>query len=298
MGKPESKKTPQRHLNIRRAIIVVATVEWVQILLVLTLALMYFTGNTVPTTVLLLLLICFILAENFTMMRRGLQFLHAEREMAEVEATLESATDLNRKLRTQRHDFMNHLQVVYGLMELGDYKEACSYIERVYKNIQTVSKLMRTDNAAVNALLAAKAEAAQARGVEVEYDIRSRATGLAMEPWELCGVMGNIIDNAFDALEGTEHAKIRIQLWEELGGFNFAVENNGPQIPDNIAEQIFNPGFSTKGDKGQGLGLHIVRETLENCGGAIAVCQSGEWTRFTGSIPKTNEIRGQNECVN
>ncbi len=298
MAKPVKKSKTPRHLNIRRAIIVVAAAEWMQILLVFALALMFFTKNTVPATVLLVLLIVFILVENFTMMNRALHFFNAEREMAEVEATLESATELNRKLRTQRHDFMNHLQVVYGLMELGDYKEACAYIDRVYKDIRNISKLMRTDNAAVNALLAAKAEAAQARGVAMEYDIRSRATGLAMEPWELCGVLGNIIDNAFDALEGTANAKIRILLWEELGGFNFAVENNGPQIPDNILEQIFDPGFTTKGEKGQGLGLHIVRETLENRGGAIAVCLNGEWTRFTGSIPKTNETRGLNECAN
>lgn len=296
MRKTEKKNITPRHLNIRRAIIVTATAEWVQIILVLALALMFFTGNTVPAAVLLVLLIAFIFVENITVMRRALQFLNAEREMAEVEATLESATELNRKLRTQRHDFMNHLQVVYGLMELGDYTEACEYIERVYKDIQNVSRLMRTDNAAVNALLAAKAEAAQDRGVTVEYDIRSRATALAMEPWEFCGVLGNIIDNAFDALEDTPSGKIRILLWEELGGFNFAVENNGPPIPDGIAESIFEPGFTTKGERGQGLGLHIVRETLEGCGGAIAVCQNGEWTRFTGSIPKTTETRRLDEC--
>jgi sensor histidine kinase regulating citrate/malate metabolism len=267
-----------------------------QTILTLALALMYFTGNDVPAAVLLALLIVFVLAGNYVLMRRALGILNAEREMAEVEETLESATELNRKLRSQRHDFMNHLQVVYGLMELGDYTEACGYIERIYKDIQNVSKLMRTDNAAVNALLSAKAEAAEARSVAIEYDIRSRATGLAMEPWEFCGVLGNIIDNAFDALEGSKNGRIRILLWEELGGFNFAVENNGPPIPDGIAGQIFEPEFTTKGEKGQGLGLHIVHETLARSGGAIAVSQIGEWSRFTGHIPKTNETRRLGEC--
>lgn len=291
MVKAVKKHGAQPRLNIRKAVIVIATAGWVQTIMALALALMYFTGNTVPTAVLLILLIVFIFAENYLLMRRSLGILNAEREMAEVEETLESETVLNRKLRSQRHDFMNHLQVVYGLMELGDYTEACEYIEKVYKDIQNVSKLMRTDNAAVNALLAAKAEAAEDRRVVVEYDIRSRVTDLAMEPWEFCGVLGNIIDNELDAMEGMQGGKLRILLWEELGGFNFAVENNGPPIPEGIAEQIFEPGFTTKGEHGQGLGLHIVRETLQNHGGGIAVCQIGEWTRFTGYIPKTTEAR-------
>lgn len=277
----------QPRLNIRKAVIIIATAGWVQIIMVLALALMFVTGNTVPTAVLLVLLGLFILATNYILMRRSLSILNAERDMADVEATLESATELNHKLRSQRHDFMNHLQVVYGLMELGDYTEACEYIDRIYKDIQNVSRLMRTDNAAINALLSAKCEEAEQRKVAVEFDIRSRATGLAMEPWELCGILGNIIDNALDALEGRAGAKIRILLWEELGGFNFAVENNGPPIPEGIAEQIFEPGFTTKGERGQGLGLHIVRDTLEEHGGSVAVCQVGEWTRFAGYLPKT-----------
>ncbi len=257
-----------------------------QIIMLLALSLMFVTGNTVPTAVLLVLLGLFMLAGNYILMKRSLAILNAEREMQEVEATLESATELNRKLRSQRHDFMNHLQVVYGLMELGDYTEACEYIQRVYKDIQNVSRVMKTDNAAINALLAAKEEEAEQRKVAVEYDIRSRATGLSMEPWEICGILGNIIDNALDALEDRENGKIRILLWEELGGFNFAVENNGPEIPDGFAGQIFEPGFSTKGERGQGLGLHIVRQTLEEHGGGVAVCQIGEWTRFVGYLPK------------
>lgn len=284
-GVVKGRVVPAR-LNIRKAVIVIATAGWVQIIMLLALSLMFVTGNTVPTAVLLVLLGLFMLAGNYILMKRSLAILNAEREMQEVEATLESATELNRKLRSQRHDFMNHLQVVYGLMELGDYTEACEYIQRVYKDIQNVSRLMKTDNAAINALLAAKEEEAEQRRVAVEYDIRSRATGLSIEPWELCGILGNIIDNALDALEGRDNGKIRILLWEELGGFNFAVENNGPEIPEGLAGQIFEPGFSTKGERGQGLGLHIVRQTLEEHGGSVAAYQVGEWTRFAGYLPK------------
>ena len=45
--------------------------------------------------------------------------------------------DLNATLRRQRHDFMNHLQVVFSLLELNDADEAMKYVESVYGDINT-----------------------------------------------------------------------------------------------------------------------------------------------------------------
>lgn len=286
MGKRTAKKIAPRKLNIRRAVLVVAVAGWTQVITALALALMFFTGNFAPAAVLLVLLTLFLLAGTYVLMRRALAILNAERAMSEVEQTLESATELNHRLRMQRHDFMNHLQVVYGLMELEDYTEARGYIGRVYQDIQSVSRLIRTDNPAVNALLSAKAEEAAERGVLIEFDIRTRAVDLAIDPFELCAVLGNLLDNAFDALEGGKDGDIvRVHLWEELGSFNFSVSNNGPRIPEGVLGQIFEPGFTTKGEHGQGLGLHIVRETLEGKGGSVEVRQEGDWTKFIGRVP-------------
>ena len=58
---------------------------------------------------------------------------------------------LNRSLRAQRHDFLNHLQVVFSLIEMEEQQEAADYIEKVYGDMQSVSRAMRTDNPAINA---------------------------------------------------------------------------------------------------------------------------------------------------
>ncbi|HPS94485.1 MAG TPA: MASE3 domain-containing protein, partial [Deltaproteobacteria bacterium] len=50
------------------------------------------------------------------------------------------------------YDFMNHLQVVFGLLDMGDGEEARQYIERVYGDIQRVGQALRTSIPAVNAL--------------------------------------------------------------------------------------------------------------------------------------------------
>jgi two-component system sensor histidine kinase AgrC len=275
-----------------------AVVYWAQVITALALAIMHFTGAALPTSIILVLLIVLILAGNYVTMRRAAGILNAERAMSAVEESLESAMELNQKLRVQRHDFMNHLQVVYSLMELESYAEARGYIDRVYKDIRNISRLLRTDNAAVNALLSAKAEQAAERGVLMEFNIRTRAVNLAIEPWELCAILGNILDNAFDALEGGKDGDIvRVHLWEELDSFNFSIENNGPEIPESILGKVFEPGFTTKAGHGQGLGLHIVRQTLEAHGGSVSVTSRNGWTRFAGSVPLVREA-GKAEAWN
>ena len=68
----------------------------------------------------------------------------------------------------------------------------------------------------------------------------------------------------------------------------FTVANNGPAIPPSMRESIFEPGVSTKGE-GRGMGLSIVRQTLQEFGGTIQLEEGGQ-TAFTVTVPK--ESRG------
>ena len=86
-----------------------------------------------------------------------------------LEETYYQLEDLNRTLRAQRHDFMNHLQVVYSLIEMQEPQEATAYIDRVYGDMQRVSRVLRTDSAAINALLQAKAADCEKRGICLLY---------------------------------------------------------------------------------------------------------------------------------
>ena len=78
-----------------------------------------------------------------------------DRKLEMLGDSLTDINDLNHELRAQRHDFLNHLQVVYSLIELEDYQSAHNYIETVYKDIQKVSRVLKTAHPAVNAILQA-----------------------------------------------------------------------------------------------------------------------------------------------
>ena len=200
--------------------------------------------------------------------------------------------ELNRALRAQRHDFLNHLQVVYSLIEMEEYAEAGDYIEKIYGDMQSVSKALRTDSPAINALLRAKMAECEAAGILVELDTAGSWKELSMPAWEFCRILSNLIDNAMDALEGTANSSLRIMLREDTHGFAFSVANNGPMIPVEKLQSIFEPGVSSHGE-GRGMGLYIVRGTLQKYGGEIHVTSEVGRTIFSGLVPHRKERNGK-----
>lgn len=216
------------------------------------------------------------------------------RKIAEQTQMIEEAYSqleaLNGTLRSQRHDFMNHLQVVFSLTELQEYDEAMHYIERVYGDIQRVSSVLKTAIPAINALIAAKHADCDEHGIRFETDITSSWAELPVSGWEMCRVFGNLIDNAMDAIEeaGSCSGKfIHVALGETPGAYTFTVSNNGPQIDEKNLTSIFQLGFTTKSE-GHGSGLSIVSEIMNAYGGRITVDSSDGETRFCGVIPKAS----------
>lgn len=214
------------------------------------------------------------------------------RTIYELQTTNNQMDALNLQLRAQRHDFLNHIQVVYSLLEMGESGEAADYLERIYSQLRTVSKVMRTRVTAFNALLQVKNAACEERGIRLELDIRTALEGLSVPPWEICCVIGNLMDNAMDALSGVRDGRIRLEVRETLRHFTFAISNNGPAIPQSLRQHIFEAGVSTKGE-GRGMGLSIVKNTLAEFDGVIELLP-GEETCFVVTIPREGRTLPEN----
>lgn len=214
------------------------------------------------------------------------------RRIAEQTLMIEEAygqlETLNSTLRKQRHDFMNHLQVVFSLTELEEYEEAMQYIERVYGDIQRVSSMLKTSIPAINALIAAKQADCEERSIAFETEISSSWEGMPVSGWEMCRIFGNLIDNARDALldsDSPEGRRIHVTMAETPNSFTFCVSNNGPRIPQRHISSLFIPGFTTKSD-GHGSGLSIVQDIMYAYNGQITVQSDDHQTIFSGTIPK------------
>lgn len=193
----------------------------------------------------------------------------------------------NKTLRSQRHDYLNHIQVIYSLMELEEFDEARKYIEPVYKDIVRVSKALKTSKPAVNALLQAKLQMAEKNNIEMELEIKTDLKTLSMEPWEFCRVIGNIIDNGIFALkEKPDNRYILVDFSEDLENIRINISNNGDIIPKEIINNIFKEGFTTKGNLGEGMGLAIVKDIVQKFNGSVSVSSTEERTSFEIVLPK------------
>ena len=217
----------------------------------------------------------------------SLRMVQKTQELEEAYGQLE---DLNREMRAQRHDFMNHLQVVYSLIEMDEPQEAMAYMDKIYGDMQRVSRMMRTACPAVNALIQAKVVEAERRGAELKLSIAAKWDDERMPAWEICRVLANLIDNALDAsctaqLPEGVRPMVELVLGEDLRSWFFSVRNNGPAIDEATRAKIFEPGFTTKAT-GQGMGLFIVSQTLTQLGGKLTLESHEGDTVFSGFVPR------------
>lgn len=277
----------KKNININKTIITVITIDAVQIAIIL--GCIIYNINTIlkrsdsDFSFLYIITIMVILNSLLTLNI----IIRDKSESNMLKTTLKQLESLNTTLRAQRHDFMNHLQVVYSLMEMDEYKDAKDYIDKVYNDIQKVNQALKTLNPAVNALLQAKILYSEKRGIEPRISINTQLKDLKMPAWEFCRVLGNIIDNSIYSLQQIDKTKVlEIELFEDIKLYGFKIRNNGPSIPKEIMVKIFESGFTTKGDKGEGMGLAIARSLLVDYGGNIKVISDEKSTMFEGWIPK------------
>lgn len=212
------------------------------------------------------------------------------------EESIRNLEDFNTKLREQRHDYLNQIQIVYGLLELDEFEEARDYLRPVFRDIMKVNHAMKTSQPAVNALLRAKMEEAQRLKIDFYVEIATQLNQLPLEPWELCKILANLIDNALTAVEKNEgERKVLLRLKETSGEYRGCVQNNGPVIPEAQQKLIFGKGYTTKKGEGHGMGLAIVSSVLKQAGGSIRVTSLEGETAFSFCFPKAVSSETKND---
>ena len=287
------KRRPTKHIDISKASLyaIIVNVSEITVLLAFVVYVM-FTGVTDQNRQFIqwIAIIGGLMASwgAFLDIREALLARRRQLQIQDLEQSNTQMDDLNHTLRAQRHDFLNHLQVVYSLMEMKEYAEATDYLEKVYGEIRSVSTFLSTRSTAVNALLKVKAGACAHEHIDLLMDITSALVGLPMPAWELCRVLGNLIDNAMDAAKQADMPQIRITIAEDIRAYLFTIQNNGAAIPEDLLSTIFEAGVSTKGEN-RGMGLSIVKTTLEPYGGEVH-CTSGEGgTTFAVMLPRNTQ---------
>ncbi len=209
----------------------------------------------------------------FISLRIVLKLLRLTQDIAQYHCEVENLRNMEAlfsSMRAQRHDFLNHVQTLYGMLQLKCYREAEEYIREVFKETAALGDVIRTGHPGLAALFFVKGGAAAARGIEFSVSAQGDVSGLQIPSHELNRILGNLIDNAFDAAEMAEVSPRRVCVRVLKAGDSviFEIENTGCLEPQ-IKRLAFLRGFSTKGGEHMGMGLSIVQELLKKHRGAL-----------------------------
>jgi len=209
------------------------------------------------------------------------------------EVYLEHIDELITHFRSQRHDFLNHLQVIYGLAKLGNMEGVIRYLEDLNLEADETLSLLQLKHPPMAALLQAKAATAIVKHIQFKVKVNSSLEELTIRPFELVKVIGNIIDNAFDEEIKVPESKRYVDvIVEQQEGSYIAIHvfNRNSYIAPEECELIFRQGYTSKEENHSGTGLAVSRQIIRKYSGNISITSEPErGTCFTVTLPTTSQ---------
>ncbi|MEU9353984.1 sensor histidine kinase [Streptomyces griseoloalbus] len=213
-------------------------------------------------------------------------------ELDQLGRELDSTRGLIDALRAQDHEHANRMHTLLGLLELEMYDDAVEFVGEVVGDHRATSEQVteKIRDPLLAALLVGKATVAAERGVALWVSDRTRLPDRLIDPRGLVTIVGNLVDNALDAVAGTPHARVEVELRAEGRAAVLVVRDTGPGIPPEQRELIFTEGWSTKeppAHRERGIGLPLVRRLAERQGGSAGVGEAhGGGAEFTVVLPE------------
>lgn len=213
-------------------------------------------------------------------------------ELEQLGRELDSTRGLIDALRAQDHEHANRMHTLLGLLELEMYDDAVEFVGEVVGDHRATAEQVaeKIQDPLLAALLVGKATVAAERGVALWVSDRTWLPDRLVDPQGLVTVVGNLVDNALDAVAATPHACVEVELRAEGRTAVLHVRDTGPGIPPGQRELIFTEGWSTKEPPThgkRGIGLSLVRRLAERQGGSVTVDEAeGGGARFTVVLPE------------
>jgi two-component system, CitB family, sensor kinase len=210
-------------------------------------------------------------------------------ELVSLQRELDVTRTTTDTLRAQAHEFSNKLHTISGLIELEEYHEVVRYVSRLTRAQARLSDKVtaHVQDPSVAALLIAKASQAGEQGVQLRISEDTRLgrvdEGLSAD---LTTVVGNLVDNALDALGHVPDGWVAVEIAQENGSVRVMVRDSGPGVAPELAEEVFEHGFTTKAAaNGQrGIGLALIRMVCARRGGQVEV-RNDHGAVFTAELP-------------
>ncbi|MBW1253838.1 ATP-binding protein [Pantoea allii] len=180
-------------------------------------------------------------------------------------------------LRIMRHEQLNRMNTLSGLLHMGRFEEAIDYIEAQSEHEQELLDFVSTrfQSPLLCGLLLGKAVRAREKGVDIHFDpacLMDRPF-LPLTDAELISVIGNLLDNAIEATQRAPLPHDPVEVLIKLNARELIIEvaDRGVGIRPEIREHMFERGVTTKTRGDHGIGLYLIESYIARTGGTIEV---------------------------
>ena len=196
------------------------------------------------------------------------------RQLQEIESAYGS-------IREMRHDIRNQILTVSELIYSGKQQEGADYLKEISEQIPVI---YTTGDLTFDALLTVKTTQLRDAGIRFDTEITS-LDGIPLSSYDLCTIIGNLLDNAREAVERekdrTRDPFVQLKILKFRKMFCIFCIN-----PSTIDSASFGKRrFTLKKEEGHGLGLQIIRKTAEKYGGRFSHTADGHRFEACVEIP-------------
>lgn len=193
--------------------------------------------------------------------------------------------DYMNTIRSQRHDFNIHLHTIVGMIENDDYENCKSYVKDMVQEAAAVNDIMPVYDAVIGSMLYNMRKAARLKGTDIEYDIKYDMKNIICNAFECNKIIGNLIQNAIDAVNTEEELEygIKVSVFKRHGNTVISVSNLFDGDSGRIM-RAFDMNYTSKKNH-DGIGLSMIKRTLKKYSGRVYAEMDEKVVTFTVNIP-------------
>jgi two-component system, CitB family, sensor histidine kinase MalK len=214
------------------------------------------------------------------------------RDKTEVRLLAEQLTGVRNyadALRAQAHEFMNKLHVILGLVRTEQYDTLANYVSETVNHRETEMGFVtkKVQDPVLAGFLIGKLSFARESGASLSFECTNNLPAPADPEMthELITIIGNLIDNAMEAIADSSNKKAELTLDYAEDILTIEVNDTGIGMTTAIQNKILDKGFSTKG-KTRGFGLYLLAQAIERLEGDLIISSKpGKGTNFAVYIP-------------
>ncbi|MEL7292803.1 MAG: sensor histidine kinase [Pseudomonadota bacterium] len=225
-------------------------------------------------------------------------------DLTELNEQLAKTKEYAEMLRSQTHEHRNKLNTISGMVQMGELEAVQHLIGQETAHYQALIEFLRETikEPLIAGMLLGKTERARELGIELVVEQGSRLLPLPKQinPEDLVTILGNLIDNAFDAVRDAitqnrmiapERRVVEVSISDFGNEIILEVSDQGCGLPEELSvEALVRRGVSSKGSTTRGVGLYLTNELALRYHGELEMVNNKPYgARMTVYLPKEEQ---------